>query len=244
MVYLIGFRIGDLTAQRWGRQIRITMGTTIPSSSTLIHELFDSYTVVKECPQKNNPYGYGWKIYCNLHKSFSFLLKKKIPRWILEDEEHFYAFLAGFFDAEGSISISISRQKVGNFIQRALHISNYDKALNEALLNKLRELGYNARFRRSRGRIIGIQLCRKKEIMELTSKLPIRHLEKLRQYKLFLDTIDAKRWDEVKDRVITLRNETENEKKEYIKKARKEWLRRHKNSCLVDAQMLNKRIRT
>jgi intein-encoded DNA endonuclease-like protein len=227
MASLIGFRLGDLTVRKSGLQIVVSTATTDPSTIALIRKLFSPCTVVKIFPRKSTGYtSYKWGVYCNLDLSFKFLLRKSIPQWVLKDEDYFHAFLAGFFDAEGCISIH--RNKV-RYIQRVFLISNYNEALSEALRNKLCELGYDARLRKGNGRVTGVHLYRKEQIMKLVSKLPLRHPGKLKQRKLFLETVNAKYWSEIEDKVIALRNKTKNERKRYIEEAKKEWWLRRCN---------------
>ena len=122
--YLTGFTLGDLNVRRInkrGKTITIQGNSTIPAQITLIKELFENYG-----PVQIKPIASGFvdetRITIYLNDSFNFLLykKDKIPNWILSNEENFFAFLAGYIDAEGHI-----RTKVPTF----LIIETYDKII-------------------------------------------------------------------------------------------------------------------
>ena len=68
-----------------------------------------------------------------LNTSFSFLLSKDVPKWILNNGKHFFSFLAGFIDAEGSIKVYKN--------QARLQIGNYDSNLLFLIRKKLIEFG-------------------------------------------------------------------------------------------------------
>lgn len=106
--YLIGFAVGDLRVRKKylnSETINADCGSTKKEQISLVSRLF-------------KPYGGIWigrsdkrgaiQIECSLNESFNFLLKKRtlIDRWILKNKDCFWAFLAGFTDAEGCISIS------------------------------------------------------------------------------------------------------------------------------------------
>jgi DNA-binding transcriptional regulator WhiA len=238
--YMIGFRIGDLSVEKRRRQIRVRVSSTNPSTIQIIFALFASYTVVKKFPCKNRLVGYEWAVYCDLDQSFNFLLKTNIPKWVFENEECFYYFLTGLFDAEGSITIQKdSKSTHGRYsIKRILRISNHNKLLIEKLKCKLTQLGYHPIINRHEGKIVAIILARKKEVIRLALKLPLKHTMKLKWRELLLATKDVKHWDDIKDIVMTLRNRRKNEVRKYIEEAKAEWIRRHNtDSCLVDAQI-------
>jgi hypothetical protein len=107
--YLLGFRAGDLHAQVHGRRIRASVGTTHPAMAELFRLVFSGFTEVRRYPKYNDLGGFHWCIFCDLDSTFDFLLKKptEIPDWVLKDEEFFYSFLAGYFDAEGCVSFDL-----------------------------------------------------------------------------------------------------------------------------------------
>ena len=104
--YLIGFRLGDLRVRKiWenSETIHVDCGSTIKEQIELIKNLFKDYGQV--WISKPNKKG-KVQMECYLNRTFEFLLSKKIPEDLLKDKENFFAFLAGFTDAEGTIGIS------------------------------------------------------------------------------------------------------------------------------------------
>ena len=102
--YLIGFRIGDLGVRKIypnSKTICVASGSTIPEQIDLIRDLFKKYGKVWIKKTKNNKIN----IQVNLNESFDFLLSKEFPRWIPRNKKYFFAFLAGFTDAEGWIGV-------------------------------------------------------------------------------------------------------------------------------------------
>ncbi|MAG78100.1 hypothetical protein CL616_01915 [archaeon] len=105
--YLIGFSIGDLRVRFAGKEqsetIKVDCGSTKSAQIELIKEIFD-------------PYGRVWisrvyekgkqQIEASVNLSFSFLLNKQVPINYFKEKELFFAFLAGFTDAEGCIYLS------------------------------------------------------------------------------------------------------------------------------------------
>lgn len=130
--YIIGFRIGDLRVRKiWnGDTIKVDCGTTKLEQINLIKRLF-------------NKYGYVWiskltksgkiQVEIGVNNSFSFLLDKKVPNWIMDDKKYFFPFLAGFIDAEGCIGIYNN--------QASLQIGNYDNNLLFLIRRKLNDFG-------------------------------------------------------------------------------------------------------
>lgn len=130
--YLIGFRIGDLRVRKiWnGDTIKVDCGTTKKEQIELFKRLFSKY-------------GYVWvskptesgkiQFEIGLNNSFLFLLTKEVPKWIINDKRHFFSFLAGFIDAEGSIKIYNN--------QAGLSIGNYDLPLLKLIKKRLQFFG-------------------------------------------------------------------------------------------------------
>ncbi|MDO8514621.1 MAG: hypothetical protein Q7S50_03700 [bacterium] len=118
--YTIGFRLGDLGVRKRGNLIYISSGTTKIAQSKLIHDLFYSYGPV--WIGKRNKRG-AMNVSCSLNNSFSFLLPKhaRIPEWIRRSPTFFFAFVAGYTDAEGNISITNGRAR--------FRIRSYDKGI-------------------------------------------------------------------------------------------------------------------
>ena len=102
--YLIGFARGDLNVSTHGRAVRVKTATTHPLMVTHLRNLFGPYGHVQVSPRCSKLAGYEWSVQVDLDSSFLFLMqyRKKLPRWILR-KEFLLFFVAGFFDAEGSI---------------------------------------------------------------------------------------------------------------------------------------------
>jgi len=104
MAYLCGLSSGDFGVVRHGRAIRAKLGTTHPAMAALFRSLLELYGPMYEYPKPNQLRGYQWSLDCDLDNTFSFLyVAKKSPLKLIEDDGMFLAFLAGFFDADGSI---------------------------------------------------------------------------------------------------------------------------------------------
>ena len=134
--YLIGFAMGDLRVRKVylnSETIHVDCGSTKKEQINLITELFKSYGRI--WVSKPNKMG-STQIECFLNDSFNFLLKKRIlaDPWILENKKYFIAFLAGFTDAEGCISVS----KQG---QAFYSLGNYNYKLLGQIRNQLVNLG-------------------------------------------------------------------------------------------------------
>lgn len=135
--YLIGFRLGDLRVRkRWenSETIHVDCGSTKIEQINLIRSLFQKYG--KIWISKANKKG-KIQIEAFLNLSFSFLLEKKVPSWILENKKYFFSFLAGFTDAEGSFGIYDGLA--------TYHLGNYDKELLLIIYKKLKEYGIETR---------------------------------------------------------------------------------------------------
>ncbi len=124
--YLIGFRLGDLNVMKRVSVTLIRCSTTIPAQTSLIRNLFKSYTTPHVWKAKRGT----TEIVCLVNKSFDFLLPKedKIPCWIQSKPIYFWSFFAGYSDAEGCISIFKSKtlqiKKNVNY-----QITTYDKRI-------------------------------------------------------------------------------------------------------------------
>jgi hypothetical protein len=130
--YLIGFRIGDLGVRKIypnSKTIRVASGSTIKEQIDLIKILFENYGKVWIKNAKKNK----TNICVSLNLSFDFLLTKRFPEWIIKDKYYFFAFLAGFTDAEGHIGISKSMAYYS--------LGNYDYKLLFKIYEKLNEFG-------------------------------------------------------------------------------------------------------
>lgn len=140
--YMIGFRLGDLWVKRInrnGRTILIQGNSTRSEQIDLIEKLFGTYGHFRKSLVKDPQGKDETRISFYLNDSFSFLLEnnKRIDDWILENNECFFAFLAGYIDAEGHIGV----HKHGGMEQAGLQISTCDKVILHQIWSKLHSIG-------------------------------------------------------------------------------------------------------
>jgi len=139
--YLIGFRLGDLHVSRKKLQIHMGCSTTVSEQVELIKNLFSQYTYVYIKPSRILNGKQVIDIQCLLNNSFNFLLKKedRIEDWILTNDDYFFAFLAGYIDAEGASSSNLNK-KFGKTPYVILEIQSYDKNILKQIWEKLNSL--------------------------------------------------------------------------------------------------------
>ena len=137
--YLIGFRIGDLHIRRYeknGKVVSAECASTHPEQIALIYNLFKKYGYVRITPpNKRRVIG----VQCALNPSFDFLLNKedRIESWILSNDKLFFAFLAGYIDAEGDIGVYSKNAA-------SLRVGTYDKNILSQIQNKLMDRGISS----------------------------------------------------------------------------------------------------
>jgi hypothetical protein len=135
--YLIGFRLGDLNVFKdleTSQRICARSGTTVPEQVELIRSLFEQYGHINF---RQGTIG-ETQIECRLDLSFEFLLAKedRIPKWAETNDAYFWAFAAGYADAEGHIA---SKQQ-GNNNDAVVEIQSCDLGILQGL-----EKGFNKR---------------------------------------------------------------------------------------------------
>lgn len=130
--YLIGFRLGDLHVEEGSWAIRIRCTSTHQEQIDLVRRLFEEYggVWISEPREKR-----GVGITAHLNLSFDFLVRKadEIEDWILDDDELFLAFLAGYVDAEGSFIVSVGRA--------IFKLDTCDKGILQQACEKLNDMG-------------------------------------------------------------------------------------------------------
>jgi LAGLIDADG DNA endonuclease family protein len=190
MAYLAGLTAGDLGAVRHGRAVRAKLSTTHPAMSRLFRDLLQSYGPIYEYPRLDRIAGYEWSLDCDLDSSFEPLFAAKIdPMKFVIDEASFLSFLAGFFDAEGSIHYH-RKQGRGSF---ELTLTNLNVELLRKIADKLREFGVNNVLRKvwvDRAKAIEsgitnpgefmwrIIIWKHSDVNRLLKAMPLRHSEK------------------------------------------------------------------
>ena len=135
--YLIGFRLGDLHAIKSGFLVYIKTNTTKDEQAYLFNELFKNYGNVYIKKYENN----FFNMQVSLNTTFSFLIPKKdnIDKWVLENDDYFLAFLAGYTDAEGNIGVYSKRARV--------RIGSYDINILNQIHEKLKSLNIHNLYR-------------------------------------------------------------------------------------------------
>jgi hypothetical protein len=224
--YFLGLRTGDFYA-KWARKsIRVQTTTTHFAQINLLKNAFENYGETRVYLMENETREDEWFVYVDLDSSFRFLLKKpnKIPDWILKDRKYFFQFLAAYMDCEGNWNIQKSHQKHIRFMFR---IRTGDLKILKQIKRKLEKLNYHpylyldvkkgtkapgGRFNQD---IFNLTINRKREILSLANKLlPLsKHSEKIRKMNFILKNKN-KKWDEIQEEWIKLRNEI---KKELLK---------------------------
>jgi len=185
--YLIGLRYGDLHVVRHGRAIRVRVSTTHLAMAELFEAVFSPYGHVFRYPRRAKLVPYEWTLECDLSDSFESLLEKPsisvVESW---NDKLFMAFLAGLFDAEGSILM----HKKGNRHSPEISISNSDVGLIEFLFRRLRQMGFSAHANWNRQKVdrMGIRgesttgrvtIWKFNEVQEFLREIRLRHPEKV-----------------------------------------------------------------
>lgn len=134
--YMVGFRLGDLNVVPVKNVIQVRCSTTKRAQVKLIRNLFSPYTTPYVCKAKRGTF----EIVCLLNNTLNFLLPKKdeIEPWILENPQYFWAFFAGYSDAEGCLHLhrAYGRQSTPFAI---FQLSSYDKNILRQLWKGLNQ---------------------------------------------------------------------------------------------------------
>jgi AcrR family transcriptional regulator len=142
MAHLTGFRIGDLHVALEGRTIVVKCTSTRPEQVELFRALFEPYGHVytdEATVARRQRQSIGMQ--AALNRTFDFLLPKpeRIPDWVLAQDETFFAFFAGYMDAEGYIR-TYSRPGY-RMLQAQVEIRSYDADLLDDLSKGLNARG-------------------------------------------------------------------------------------------------------
>lgn len=142
MAYLIGFRLGDLNVFKKDHLLIVKCSSSVVAQVDLIKNLFSEYTFVYSKPSRILNGHLIIDIRCHLNNSFNFLLPKSdnIEDWILNNSELFFAFLAGYIDAEGHIYTRNPSKGKGTMPFSGIEIGTYDKNILFQIWEKLNQL--------------------------------------------------------------------------------------------------------
>ncbi len=181
--YLLGFARGDLNVKRHGRAIRLKTSSTHPAMIESVTNMFVPCGTIRIYPRFSKLAGYEWSIEGEVDKTFDFLLLEKFrvpdrkPR-----KEVLLSYLAGFFDAEGSLWLWKRR----TFAPR-MSYTNKDLELLEWVKMTLNGFGFHCvRNGPDKKGVYRLNLWRVDEIVRLLQQLPIKHPEKKAKARLLL----------------------------------------------------------
>lgn len=206
MAYLIGFRIGDLhVAMEGSRTVVVKCTSTRAEQIALFRLLFERYGHVftdEATLARRRRQTIGMEVRLNM--TFDFLLPKQdaVPEWILANDDAFFAFFAGYVDAEGYFRAYyvINQPKP----QARLEVRSYDVNLLTQLQQGLCARGIDcppARLRvragytnregvRSNRDLWGLGIHRKESLRRLVTKIDphLRHTRRRRDMLAALAT--------------------------------------------------------
>jgi DNA-binding CsgD family transcriptional regulator len=221
--YMLGLRAGDFYAQKIRKLIRFQTSTTHQAQIDLVKEVFGKYSHVSTYGQ-NGKWGRECFVYCDLHGSFDFLLEKprRIPDWILSNNEFFYSFLAGYMDCEGSWTILKNDKNNVRFI---FSLDSEDKSILEQIKEKLISFGVvvHVYLEAKKGEIVNgqrynedyysLMIYQKSSILNLIEKLlPLsHHREKILKMKFIFRNKNSL-WSEIESKLQKLKEEMKKEK--------------------------------
>jgi len=223
--YLIGFRSGDLSVVKSHNKIICSLSTTHPSMVHLFCELFSKYGHCSKTPRKRKiAPKFDWNLKAYLDSSFEFILEKPVK---LPQGEFFYAFLAGYIDADGCWFI---RKRSKNGINIRLSIITKDRHILRGIYERLKKDGYHPIFRLHKEpckRWI-VYLERQDEVISIARKLLpyTRHEEKIKMIKLILKVQKRKNLSKIVKLKEKLRKEIKKEVTKCVKKAEREFKKR------------------
>lgn len=221
--YILGLRIGDISAKTNHKVINVYSATSHLAQLKMFKKVFGKYSNVHTYVS-NHRLSDEWNMYCNLDGSFEFLLEKpnSLPKWILENDEYFYAFLAGYMDCEGTWD---TRKTNKDNIKFSFRLRTTDKEILIQIMEKLKELGYKPTLilekKKGEKTNVGIynkdfwclSLQSRKNVVTLASNLVkyTNHNEKFRRINLILEIKTEINWSKVSDKVLKLRAQIKEE---------------------------------
>jgi hypothetical protein len=230
--YLKGLRYGDLDAVRHGRGVRVRVSTTHPAMASLFENLFSAYGHIAKYARPSQFTGFEWNLECDLDSSFDFLLiRPTVEELGALPQEEFAAFLAGFFDAEGSILFH-RKGRWGGF---ELAIANMDFRLLDLIAMKLeqyhcssvvvrRKQDMNRGVKSGQDHIWRLEIYRGGDVRLVLGLVRLRHPEKIRKAAIVLhprSMLDRNQLNYVAEEWERLAKQIEKERDEFVSSARK-----------------------
>jgi len=211
----------------------------------LFRTLFSDHGPIYEYPKRDPVTEFEWCLDCDLDSSFEFLLQAQQELdQIFERNGLFFAFLGGFFDAEGTIYYH--KKRMGGAFE--FFLSNTNETLLRRIAVKLRNLGFSSNLRRVRqdkaralergvknsGDFIWkLEVWRNENVSQLTRLVSSRHSEKVSKIKI-TQSLGSRPTHETRARVITewdsLKRSIKLECRDFVATARVEFERTHTGS--------------
>jgi hypothetical protein len=230
--YMLGFTRGDVHVRRVYRLVRLDTGTTHAPQLDLFTSLFAPYGPILIYPDNTKLRGFGWSIHTSLDESFDFLHQQRLedPFGIFS-ESALLSYLAGLFDAEGSLWLKSDR-----FFAAFWSITNSDPKVLDWVMCFLWQLGFHPkRSPPNPEGVARIVLQRKAEVIRLLQMLPIRHPEKKAKARLVLD--QGMRPEEKREQWCDLLEEIERDRNEMLRLAERELAKIDKGADSVTGLM-------
>jgi hypothetical protein len=197
--YLLGFRLGDLHVALEELSVVVKCTSTGAEQVDLFQALFGPYGHVytsTSAPAAGNFMKRVVRMQVGLNRTFEFLVPKedRVPEWVLAGDEAFYAYFAGYLDAEGYVKTCLPRGYLTEQVR--VEIRSYDRNVLTQLGLALNERGIvcppaKARVRagytnkagiRSNGELWGLGISRKDSLDRLFQHIDphVRHARRRR----------------------------------------------------------------
>lgn len=236
--YLLGFARGDLHVRTHGRSVRVSTSTTHPAMHELFVELFSHYGHVYSYPKHGGYLGFEWSMDADLDTSFGFLLGRDDALMELtRSEVEFSNYLAGFFDAEGSIWL----HREGKYtLGYALSITNKDRNLLAIIKDALVARGYDAKLDQvGKGGLWRVAIWKKDSLEKFLRATPVRHREKKAKMQIVMNYFSGRadyaatlgKWRAV----LSLIDE---EKKDFVRRAERRSLSEEEQQVCRDGVLM------
>ncbi len=243
--YLLGLRHGDLSVSKpWNGVVRVSTSTTHPAMVWLFRSLFEPHGHVRQDPRYKKDTGtYEWNLYVILDDSYDFLLPSfnGITEWILSKPSITSSYLAGLFDAEGSVGIYPAKMRTALnviyyntnlelmwFVYKAIERMGF-RPLKPYLDKKkgFRSPGYHIEMKKDYWRVM---LARFVECQVFLKTLPLRHPEKLAKKEVALGLTIGQSWREAGPKVDAIRSEIKFARDAFVAEAQRSFLSNTKHS--------------
>jgi hypothetical protein len=240
--YLLGISHGDFYVSRpFGDAVRVSTSSTHPAMAELFRNLSEKYGHVSQHSRyKKDTHTYEWNFSTILDVSFSFLLEPRTEcrGWIFGSPPTVLAYLAGLFDAEGTIGIYPNARTTSvqvvyyntdldliRCVQKWLGHLGY-RALDPYLDKKIgfRSPGFHIEMKKNYWRLM---VATFEEAQNLLLKLPLMHREKTAKRNLALSIKKGTLWSDVAPKRDGLRKSVNDEVSAFTKQAEEDYLRRH-----------------